>query len=1010
MARFSVIHLHGLGIAFIFSLILSTDTTAQDQAMGLEFPAGFEVVEYSGSDLANDIFCLTTDPKGRIVVSGRGYIKILVDKSGDGFADRAINFADGPADGAMGLLWEGDSLFVTGGGGLLRYRDTNGDDRADGPPERIAEFKTGGEHHAHAIRRGPDGWLYLIVGNTTGIDQNFATSPTSPIKDPEAGCVLRFSPDFQHSEIVAEGFRNPYDFDFDPEGELFAFDSDNERCVSLPWYEFTRFYHVRPGGHHGWLVPQLGEFWRYPPEFEDVVEPVATLGRGSPTGVVCYQHESFPERYQGGFFLLDWTFGQVFHVPMERRGATYQGEPELFLRSIGDEGFAPTDVVVHPESGDLYISIGGRGTRGAVYRVRYVGEAEEKNEAPTRQSRTALQVPPGVIDQAKALELDLPEVAKQPDALDRLRALTALRRHQDAFEVEAIKASILVNWDHADRPIRQAVADLIANLDATAIETIAEQAQAPWQRLTLGFGLAQIDPDQALQLARQVLEAVEATAEQQQTAARLIQVASGGLVHPKARGTVWEGYSARLDSPPLKNHATLVEALKAVRAVFPSDDVVLDRELSRTLAACQDDDPGTLEAVMRQFGESSDPILEIHYLIVLGRLQGPRSLEVTKRTADALLAIDRKLDAIAANRDRNWPLRISELYAELAEKDQRLHAELLQHPEFSRPDHSLYARSPGFDRQGAAFRFLDQAKANPDFSWNPDLVAIVGELEDDQAAQTLRNLWGKAGLDDQVLPILAKNPKAEDLDKFLQGIRSSRQATVRASFSAIETLGLKGSEEELLALVLGLRRLPDAKESEPLRERIVQLLQTATSQNNLGNSPGPWVDWFLANYPEHAARLLGGESVDMEAWFQRLAKIDWSAGDSDRGFQVFTKTQCAACHSGNQAIGPDLRGVTNRFSIEDLFQSILQPNRDVAERYRTQLIATADGNIYEGIIIYEAVDGLLLQTGPAETIRIAGPAIEERRESDVSLMPAGLIDDLSDLEIADLYEYLKQMR
>jgi hypothetical protein len=30
--------------------------------------------------------------------------------------------------------------------------------------------KTGGEHSAHAIRRGPDGWLYVLCGNNTGID------------------------------------------------------------------------------------------------------------------------------------------------------------------------------------------------------------------------------------------------------------------------------------------------------------------------------------------------------------------------------------------------------------------------------------------------------------------------------------------------------------------------------------------------------------------------------------------------------------------------------------------------------------------------------------------------------------------------------------------------------------------------------------------------------------------------------------------------------------------------
>ncbi len=43
----------------------------------------------------------------------------------------------------------------------------------------------------------------------------------------------------------------------------------------------------------------------------------------------------------------------------------------MFLEATGDNGFAPTAAVVHPHTGDLFIAIGGRGTRAAVYRVHY---------------------------------------------------------------------------------------------------------------------------------------------------------------------------------------------------------------------------------------------------------------------------------------------------------------------------------------------------------------------------------------------------------------------------------------------------------------------------------------------------------------------------------------------------------------------------------------------------------------------------------------------------------------
>jgi putative heme-binding domain-containing protein len=159
-----------------------------------------------------------------------------------------------------------------------------------------------------------------------------------------------------------------------------------------------------------------------------------------------------------------------------------------------------------------------------------------------------------------------------------------------------------------------------------------------------------------------------------------------------------------------------------------------------------------------------------------------------------------------------------------------------------------------------------------------------------------------------------------------------------------------------------------------------------------------------------AKKLSGADGVDVETWNKRLAAIDWNAGDAERGKPLFTKASCAACHSGAQALGPDLRGVGGRFSRSDLFTAIIQPSKDVAPRYRTTRIATGDGKVYQGIIIYEAVDSVILQTGPATTLRLANKQIAERRLTVNSLMPVGLLDKLTDQEIADLYAYLRELK
>src|SRR5262249_26289172 len=104
-------------ILTITALAVARASAANTQH-GLPLSPGFEVTEFADNKLANDIFSMTLDARGRVVVSGRGYIRFLIDDDGDGRADRSVDFADGPKDGAQGLLWEGSVLYFTGDGGL----------------------------------------------------------------------------------------------------------------------------------------------------------------------------------------------------------------------------------------------------------------------------------------------------------------------------------------------------------------------------------------------------------------------------------------------------------------------------------------------------------------------------------------------------------------------------------------------------------------------------------------------------------------------------------------------------------------------------------------------------------------------------------------------------------------------------------------------------------------------------------------------------------------------------
>lgn len=348
---------------------------------GLRLERGFRITEFAGNNLAPDTYCMALDPAGRVVVANGDSIRVLLDQNGDGVADDFVTFAT-VQRGVMGMCFDGDSLYATSDGWLVRFDDLNGDSVADGPPEKLLPIAFG-EHGGHAMRKGPDGWWYLMGGNDSGFTaEKHATLAGSPIQKPEAGALLRLTPDGRQSEIIAHGFRNPYDFDFNALGDIFTYDSDVERDAFLPWNYPTRVYHVGYGQHHGWRLPGYKRSWPRPEYYADTVPMLARAGRGSPTGVSTYQHFQFPVHFRGGLFFTDWTFGKILFIPVQPNSATYTVvEPEVFLEPVGTQGFAPTDIVVGAD-GSLLVSIGGRKTRGAVYRVEWTGARVPPNLPP----------------------------------------------------------------------------------------------------------------------------------------------------------------------------------------------------------------------------------------------------------------------------------------------------------------------------------------------------------------------------------------------------------------------------------------------------------------------------------------------------------------------------------------------------------------------------------------------------------------------------------------------------
>ncbi len=294
--------------------------------------------------------------------------------------------SDKQLSGAQGLLWAFDSLwFHRNGGNLYRLTDSNGDGQLD-QVEAQPSNTGGGEHGNHSLILDAKGeQIYVVGGNHAPLppedaisrrrvqswDEDFLLSRMWDARGhargklAPGGWISRFDPKSKTHDLISIGFRNEFDAALNSVGDLFAYDADMEWDMGSYWYRPTRINYVASGSDHGWRSGT----GKWPTYFEDSLPPVVEIGPGSPTGVVAGAGAKFPEKFQRALFAFDWTFGTIWAVHVDAKGAGYVGEKELFVAGIP---LPVTDGAIGAD-GHLYFLVGGRGTQSALYRVRYTG-------------------------------------------------------------------------------------------------------------------------------------------------------------------------------------------------------------------------------------------------------------------------------------------------------------------------------------------------------------------------------------------------------------------------------------------------------------------------------------------------------------------------------------------------------------------------------------------------------------------------------------------------------------
>lgn len=1054
---------------------------------GFKVPAGFEVTVFAGDDLAHDIYSMTTDAQGRIVVAGRRYVKVLHDTDGDGRADKVTDFAMLPKSGARGMYFDGNHLIATGDNGLKIYRDEDGDGVADGKPEKIFHVASDGEHTANGIVKGPDGWLYVICGNEARISHEHARSPGSPIRtNVVSGTLVRVSPDLKLSEVVAHGFRNPYDLDFDSRGMIFTYDSDGERDHYLPWYSGTRIFDVATGMEHGWILRGWGHSWNRPESNFDNVQRVWDVGRGSPTGVKVYQHHQFPQKYHNGLFAICWSLGRVYFFPLNRDGATVKSEMVVFMESASASGFAPVDAVVGPE-GDLFIAIGGRGTMGTVYRVTYTGsdsydpigsgveavinapqplsswsrvkwvplakqlpalefEMAAKSRVGSRRSRMrSLEILVEVFDGVSASLAR--ELVGNHDPEIAARAVWALGRSEDGAAQRAAlceftgsaepriaraawegliclrsplkdgegKPDFLNGFESDERRVRAATV-LAARVKLSEVFDGVQFSMRISDRVRLGLlmvrGFKGVNEWQAGSFnACLFLFARAADPVTRLDAVRLLQKGLGDVHLVPGKADTHDGFVAgAVDKVGAGIRKRMVERLAGG---FPTGDEELDRETGRLLAMLRADSAGLLARVTDKWTESSLPEDDIHYLQIASRLTEERTSATRRRIAVGLVGLQHKMQRLERTASRNWPKHVAETFVRLLEHDPALGDEITLTERFGLADHALYARQlKDSGQQLNAAENLLRAK-----EWTPELVSFLTVIPADALFPLLRGKWEEIILRDAIVRALAQRPGGEDRAKFVAGLQSFDDGTIAAAARALAQLESSPTVGEIGVALKVLRRLTNDSKKKSLRRELSKLLRkwsgaeiVIKETKDLRSSYQPWFDWFAETYEEESLELFSAADQNVEAFLNRLGAVVWDEGDALVGKRIFEERQCQQCHASRTRIGPHLNGITKRFSVSDLFVAIVDPNRDISASYVPRIYETESGESYTGFPIYTSPAATIVQNGASSTVRLTSADAFSERMSNTSIMPAGLLEGLSDKQLSDFYAYLKTLK
>ena len=975
-------------------------------------------------------------------------IKILEDTDGDGRADKMTVFAGGIFPIPMGLAveelyrpdgsYKGCRVYVGNSPDLLVLEDTDGDDRADTRTALLTGF--GGvdsDHGVHGMVLGPDGKLYFTHGDgccsvqpdrKTEKIQNFDVVDRGGrhVWSDQLANTLRVNRDGTHFESLADRQRNDYETSLNSFGNIFTSDNDDDgnRGCRVIW--------VMDGGAYGYRTPGSPRHWG-----EDVPGNVPKLvgtGNGSPCGITVYEGDLLPDEYRGGVLEADAGTRQINFFPISREGAAFRTQYKVMLSSA-DPWFRPVDMTAAPD-GSVFVAdwydagVGGHGfrdqTTGRIYRVAPKGSKTKnpKYDFSTVEGLIAALKSPVIAtqDAARRSLIALGDAAK-PAVSELFMNGAPIHRARALWTWHAIDGDPIAMFALTDKDPRireQAIRilgrDVSRNAQVEYEKGATETPLAASKHLDILNAMAG-DPDAGVR--RELILAVrDLPTEQVGDALRtLVQGWDGqDRWYLEALGLALDGredsYIASLFDGNLFGDLGLPDSGKptlrlALPPYFPVD---------RNEAFIASGEPSLPANPLSKTLGLAWRVHRYEVLPLLGRvLPDLNSPDLQQAADDVLLQIaDPRAAAVLADLagKSTDPVRKRQLLATLARK--------------------LGGDWSAARDDAAVVRTVEAALADRDL--RPQGIALAAATGGPRHGAMLLKLVGDASAGDD-----ARSAAVEALGRLKpKGADEAIEAAIEAAKGRTGPNPVAEAAVRTLPQIIGPRaddRLIDLLKAQdfPLmlrREALRTLAQDNRGVNRLLNlfEQGQFPDDLktevtttLYSYPSKAVRARAAEILPpiKTASGRELPPISDllnAQGDPERGRLVFLKGEANACSSCHRVqgqghwIGPDLSTIGTKYGKDELLRSILNPSAAIGYNYMTQVVALADGRVVTGLLASQTTDGLVLKTAEGRSVAVAASEIEDRKQSELSLMPEGLAQTMGEQDLVDLLAFLGTLR